>query len=714
MEIPPLADLSILWIDRSSPSGLLTSLVIFTSTFPTIKESLPYVEKLRSGDQVFCVLAEKSTSDISFLHAYSQINRFYFISDNGSETDYCFPDVESLFCALKKDIRLFYRSLNGPWNVFSWNTSETSLRQLSPDNASFVWHQLLLDIIQKLPDEDDEEAKNEFLAECRWEYYGNTAVQAWIDRFDQEFSSSDAITWYTRDTFVYRLLNRALRMQEVDIVYKCRFMLKLLCQQLAQLQQQQSSQDLPIEIVYRVQKCPSEELEKLRNGVGRLIAMSSFLSTSIGEDVSTNFGNMNGNQCDGEQWLLYEITITPDVQRSHTFAYIGEKGLSINPDEMEVLFTPGAVFRVDSMPQFVPNKSIWRINLSLATNKQCKEVENTMNSLRQTNAHFPNTLLTLGAVLAEIGHFNSSLRFYQILLQKRLPQSSNLPYSLAACVYSDIGALYYERGKYDQAIHFADRALEIDWRCRPKNMMSLLKDCMNRGVILSDSNRNFEAMYAFFCALIWMQIMENPDLPDYSKARRPSEYTEVCGKLCNNIGMFAQKNDKFSAAFRYYQECDEIFKNSGDMISRSKILLNIATLYHDKKDYNGALPLYREVIEIQKRLYPDQKHPFISKSYASLALCYANVGQYEKALRYISNSLDIEKSQTPLNYVTLAVCYHSFGVIRTLREEYLEALQCVEQAYECGRKADLNDDHLDMQMYRVSIDTAHVNLRRGK
>ncbi|CAF4311229.1 unnamed protein product, partial [Rotaria sordida] len=220
-------------------------------------------------------------------------------------------------------------------------------------------------------------------------------------------------------------------------------MLQQLCRQLVELQ---LSEDLPIEIVYRVQQCPLEELEKLRNSQGHLIAMSSFLSTSIGEDVSMSFGNTDWDECDGKQCLLYKITVTPDAKRSHIFAYIGQKGFSINPDEMEVLFAPGAVFRVDSLPERIENESIWRINLSLATNKQCAEIEKTMNSIRERHAHLPNTLLTLGAVLAEIGDFNSSLRFYQTLLQKTSLEPSNLPYSLAACVYSDIGALYYERG----------------------------------------------------------------------------------------------------------------------------------------------------------------------------------------------------------------------------------------------------------------------------
>ncbi|CAF1486902.1 unnamed protein product [Adineta steineri] len=706
---PPLDDLSILWIGSLPCSQHFESLLLFTKIFQTIASSIPYMKKLRDEDQVFCVIATKfSTDNIAVLRTFRQITRFYILTEDKLDGYSCFSDVESLFSCLQKDISIYYRSLTAPWNVFSWNVNETSLRQLSTDNAAFVWHQLILDIIQKLPDIDQLEAKKEFLDECRLEYDNNNSMKRWIEQFDREFNSMEATMWYTRDIFVYKLLNRALRMQEVDIIYKCRFMLKQLCRQLAELHQ--LSIDLPIETVYRTQKCSLEEFEKLQNSQGRLIAMSSFLSTSIDEAVSMRFANTEGKEPDGAQWLLYKIAIPDDMKESHTFAYIGKTNVSANPSELEVLLAPGAVFQVDSVPELMVDGFVWCINLRLATNQQCEEIDKMMNSIRERHAHLPNTLLTLGAILAEIGYFNSSLRFYQTLLRQTLPQSSNLPYSLAACVYSDIAALYYERGQYNQAIHFADRALDIDWQCRPRNIMSLLKDCLNRGVILSESNRNVEAMCAFVCALILIQILENSQTSLHLTPRHNKEYVEVCGQLYNNIGMFAQKLGKFSAAFEYYEKCYVIFKDSNDMISCSKVRLNMATLHSQMKEYAEASPLFHEAIEIQKRVYPHSKHAILSKSYASLALCCANMGQHEEALQHISTSLDIELSQQPYNYVTLANCYHNFAVVRTMRNEYQEALKCVQDTLHYAQKAGLHNDHPDIQMYRQSIITVRMNL----
>lgn len=37
-----------------------------------------------------------------------------------------------------------------------------------------------------------------------------------IDQFERKYSSNDALTWYTRDCFLYRLLNKPLRLENVD------------------------------------------------------------------------------------------------------------------------------------------------------------------------------------------------------------------------------------------------------------------------------------------------------------------------------------------------------------------------------------------------------------------------------------------------------------------------------------------------------------------
>jgi hypothetical protein len=73
------------------------------------------------------------------------------------------------------------------------------------------------------------EAKREMIIESRAHYRNNQSYLKKITRFQKTYHSADAITWYTRDCFVYRLINRALRTEDVFALYKFRFFIVDMC-----------------------------------------------------------------------------------------------------------------------------------------------------------------------------------------------------------------------------------------------------------------------------------------------------------------------------------------------------------------------------------------------------------------------------------------------------------------------------------------------------
>ena len=81
-------------------------------------------------------------------------------------------------------------------------------------------------------------------------------------------------------TYIYRLLNGALRTQDVEVVIKMGFFLRDLHRQIEHLnshQQQHSQQKFT---VYRGQGMHAEEFENIKRSEGGLLAFNSFLSTS--------------------------------------------------------------------------------------------------------------------------------------------------------------------------------------------------------------------------------------------------------------------------------------------------------------------------------------------------------------------------------------------------------------------------------------------------
>ncbi len=70
-----------------------------------------------------------------------------------------------------------------------------------------------------------ENSKNEMINLCRKQYKNNPSITKQIDEFLIKYDHNKALEWYSKDTFLYLLLNRALRTENIDIIYKFCFFL---------------------------------------------------------------------------------------------------------------------------------------------------------------------------------------------------------------------------------------------------------------------------------------------------------------------------------------------------------------------------------------------------------------------------------------------------------------------------------------------------------
>ncbi|CAM4818360.1 unnamed protein product [Rotaria magnacalcarata] len=90
-------------------------------------------------------------------------------------------------------------------------------------NGSFLWLQLYLEVLLRM--EPSASAKAELVQICRKHYQGNDRELMKVEKFDQTYVPSDAVTWYTRDCFIYRLINKALRVQDTNLLFAFRFLI---------------------------------------------------------------------------------------------------------------------------------------------------------------------------------------------------------------------------------------------------------------------------------------------------------------------------------------------------------------------------------------------------------------------------------------------------------------------------------------------------------
>ena len=184
-------------------------------------------------------------------------------------------------------------------------------------------------------------------------YCGNEIELNRIDDFEQNYNKTRALTWYTSDSFVYRLLNKAIRTENFDLLFACRFFIVDLHNQLDSLQTQFKEHvrlcGKDTLTLYRGQHMMMDDFEKLRDNIGKLISTNSFLSTSSCSEVAMIYAGSDVSHPTMYS-VLFQITIDINAsskENQHPFADIS--AYSQFTDEQEVLFSLGAMFRIEDV-----------------------------------------------------------------------------------------------------------------------------------------------------------------------------------------------------------------------------------------------------------------------------------------------------------------------------------------------------------------------------
>ena len=99
--------------------------------------------------------------------------------------------------------------------------SQSSIRMLSKEQGTFLWHQLLLHVLQDIPDHGDE--RKTILHKLKVYYQDNREELQNIEIFRVGYRSDEAIQWYTRQCFLYKIINKIFRDDNIELIYLFRF-----------------------------------------------------------------------------------------------------------------------------------------------------------------------------------------------------------------------------------------------------------------------------------------------------------------------------------------------------------------------------------------------------------------------------------------------------------------------------------------------------------
>jgi hypothetical protein len=208
------------------------------------------------------------------------------------------------------------------------------------------------------------------------------------------------------------MLNRALRLMNLNLIIKLGFFIGDLHRQIEQLHKEQFGDQKSNKIftVYREQGLTKEDFKKILKTKGGLISFNSFLSTSQNSHVSQLFIPSNQQNPD-IVGILFIMKIDPS-KSSAPFASISH--ISQFEEEDEVLFSMHTVFRIDEIKPIGENQCLFQVELTL-TNDNDKDLLALTECIRE-ETEGSTQWDALGQLLYKLGEMDRAQQIYQLLL----------------------------------------------------------------------------------------------------------------------------------------------------------------------------------------------------------------------------------------------------------------------------------------------------------
>ncbi|CAF0760316.1 unnamed protein product [Adineta steineri] len=552
--------------------------------------------------------------------------------------------------------------------------SADNLNQLEP---TFMYTQIFKEILLDI--DYDRKAIKYLAACCREIFSGNTIELQVINEFERDYDPRQAIWWYTRECFTYKMLNQALRTLDADIIINMGFFLRDVHQKIQQLYKQQvSTYERKPFILYRGQGLMESDFEKLQKTKGGLISFNNFLSTSKTKDVSLGFAQGASAQ-PNKVGILFIMCIDPCI-KSTPFASIKEE--SYFKEEEEILFSMHTVFRVIAIEQMDNKNQLYQVELQL-TSDDDQQLRLLTDRIRKEGDG--TGWQRVGKLLLEIGQFNKAEELYNVLLEQTSSEGEKAHY------YVSLGIVQYQKGDYEKSIWYYEQALQIEQKTLPSNHPNLASSYNNIGSTYVNMREYSKALSYFEKAL----EIKQKTLP-LNQPKLATSYNNI-GSTYFNIGEHWKALSSHEEALKIRQKT---LPSNHPLLATS--YTNLGNVYNNMGEYSKALSYYEQGLEIQEKTLPSS-HPDLATSYNNIGIVYEKMKENSKALSFFEKALEIEQKTRPSNHSELASPYNNIAKVYYNMKNYSKALSYYERALTIWQGA-LPPNHPNIQNVKKSIE----------
>ncbi|CAF3309219.1 unnamed protein product [Rotaria socialis] len=657
--------------DTETVEERIRSINDFVIFITDLDECVKYIKSVEK-EKIFLITSEAKTTEIlAQISSLPQIDSVFIF---GRKTDQyeqllskcskitgIYAQIDDLWQSIKEQVNFVNRQIQ----AFSFfDRREKSTKDLSKESSEFLWFQLFHYAVTRMP--RNQRAKEEMVHICKYYYRRNEKETQFIEEFEKEYQPKDAIFWYTKQCFVYKLINKALRTEDIGFLYVFRFYIGDLFESLRQEHEKILSSEENILHVYRGMKLDKVEFERLKENQGKLISTNGYLSTSRKKPVAINFATEPTNRLNIVCVLFHIQCDVKEIDKSIVFADIAE--YSEFPKEAEVLFDLNACFLIESITE---HDSLQIIKMKLSNEGQ--KITKHYLEMVQKQAEKLSVSILFGRLLLNLGKYNNSLRYFEQLLKDsqdedrawlefyigrayqgkgeldKARQYYELAYNLmkksdpprildCSDPLSKIGDILHERKDLDEALKYYQRALEIREKFDASCLIDIAANLGNIGLVLDEKQKNDEALNYYQRALKMYQEFYTFDHNDIAKT-----LTRIGGILYRQV--------KYDEALDYYQQSLKIYENlypSGHK-KKAENLNYIAAIFCQKRNYDQAIDYHEQALTFYAEFYKCD-HIEVARNLNNIGACYENQTNRMKALDYYQRSLAMYEKLLPVDH----------------------------------------------------------------
>ena len=521
-----------------------------------------------------------------------------------------------------------WHRIGEPLTFTMFNIHNDAERSSLHVNRTLLHFRLLIDLLLRLKSKTHPREK--LIELCRKEYVGKESDLRMIDEFDKNYVEGSAVWWCTRETFLYRRLNWAFRLQNVNWLFHLRF---FICDMHAQLKQLQERTIFASSLtrVYRSQRMSPAEVRQMKDSIGGLISFISFLSTTSNRNYALTMFGDDPTVFTDVQPVLFEITVNhPRQDYSKPFADITDISAFADAED-ETLFMAASLFNLDGM--YMEN-FVTVFQLRLCSDADMGEFKALVDQMEtEIGIGTDDSLLTLGTLLWKSGRYDQADQFYHRMIEE-LPSD----HELVLNCYQGFGFIAAAKGDLSDAFHWQNKSLEAAQRH------------------LQPDNYRLGCIWNSIGNIHWRSKAYDQALDAYERAKTifGEKHDRDLGSCLSNMGNVYEERGRYSEALQHHQRAIElregILRPNHPELGTS--YHNIANVYYRLNQLDRAQSYSKRALKIfHKSLRSND--PTIATTYQTLAGIEIARGGYRQGLKYLEEAAGIFRETLPPDHPTL-------------------------------------------------------------